>query len=249
MRGIEVLSTLVLFSVLLRTSLFRKYVAFALYIGLEILFALVTFRIQTNTTLYGYLYFVNAFLSWPLGAFIVVGLYREALKEHPGLASAGRWALSGGILIAAVISLLSLGPDLANRTQKFPILLAVHVSERALATALALLIVIMALFLSWFPVRISRNVMLLVFGWGLLLVNRSLILVFRNALGPEAALMASLGLLGVATIVKLTWSVRLRQAGEERTLTIRRPAEPEEAERLVRRLDAMNSALIRSSLK
>jgi hypothetical protein len=125
----------------------------------------------------------------------------------------------------------------------------VHVTERAIGTALALLILMMAIFLSWFPVPVSRNLILLVFGWGVLLVGRSSILVLRNSMGPETVAIASAGLLGIATVVKLTWAVRLRPSGEETALTVRHVVEPEEAERLVRRLDAMNSALIRSSLK
>jgi hypothetical protein len=248
-RWFEIFSCLVLFSVLLSSRLFRKYSALTLFIGLEIVVAFATIRIQTNTTLYGNIYFVNAFLRWALIAFIVVGLYRAALQNHPGLATVGRWVLSGGILIAAVVSLVSLGPDLANRAQKFPILLAVHVTERALATTLAVLILIMVAFLSWFPVRLPKNVIFLVFGWGALLVFRSAILLFRNALGPETAVAASAGMIGLSGMVNLFWAVRLRQSGEERAVTVRHVAEPEEAERLVRRLDAINSALIRSSTK
>jgi hypothetical protein len=248
-RWADFLSSLVLFSVLLGTGLFRKYTAFALFIGFEIAFAVVTIRIQTNTTLYAYWYFVNAFLRWTLISFIVVGLYREALRELPGLATAGRWVLSGGIGAAAIVSVFSLQADLVNRAQKFPILLAVHVTERAIATTLALLILIMVAFLSWFPVKLSRNVISLLFGWGVILVCRSSILIFRNAVGPQTALGVGVAILGITLLTNVFWALRLRPAGEARAETVRRVAEPEQAERLVRRLDAMNSALIRSSLK
>ena len=230
-----------------RTSLWRKYPAlFSLVLFFTLALA-VSQAIPRNKNLFAEFYIASVPLHWIFYGWAVLEVFRHVLAEHRGIATAGAWAVRIVIALALGASLLSTGLDWHARGQAFPILYFIHLAERVYFTVVALLILGLLAFLLWFPVQLRRNALVLAAGFGGLFLAKALVLLLRNLAGPQVATALSAAQHTATLACLAAWSVFISPAGEERKSAARPPSDPEQAARLVRQLDRMNEALLRTA--
>ncbi|MEK7752111.1 MAG: hypothetical protein AAB654_09365 [Acidobacteriota bacterium] len=169
-----------------------------------------------------------------------------ALRDFRGLASFGRKTLSVGLAICLVASVATLVVDASQSPGDFRLLLAANLARRAIYSTLTLYVLLLAGFLLWFPVPVTRNLLLhtvLLFFFSL---TGTALLFVRNLLGPSVIPQVSVALLAGNTICLAGW-LGLTRAGEHRPAGMRPHWRPETERHLLDQLSALNASLTRSA--
>lgn len=228
------------------SGLWRNYPAFfALFCFFPLPLTLLQF-IPRNTNRYAEVYFASVPLHWLFYGAAIYEIFRQVLKDHPGIESFGRWTLAGGVAVSFTVAIASLALEWSSRGQKFPILYFCHLFERAYSTTATLLILLLLAVLLWFPIVLKRNMLYIAAGFGFLFLSKTLALLLRNLAGPGAATVLGDWLQVAFLVCICAWTVMLSPAGERVRSAARRLSSPEETARLMRQLDRMNEALLRA---
>ncbi len=227
--------------------LHRIYPCFFAYLVFEAARSLAVLPLPTSRTLYGTIYMVTEPIIWVLYFMIVRELYGLVLKDRPGLATAGRYTLTGAIIAATAIAVATLGPDLNNQGGPYPVLHLVNVLSRAITTTLVFFLLSITVFLAWFPIPLNRNTIVYCLGYSGFFIAKTLSLLARNVVGPGVAQWASATNLLVANLCLAVWIWKLNAAGERSELVIGHSWRKEDADRILQQLDAINDALARST--
>lgn len=243
----NVVASLALAFRIFRIGLVPRYPTLAVFLLMSPLVLAILQFLPRNTNLYAKFYFTLIPLQWALYFALAYEAYRRVLEEHPGIASAGRWLVSVGLVLALAVTALSLTAEWGAGPQRFPVLLAIHTAERAGATALTLLLALLLGFALYFPVLLRRNSLLLVTGLTAFFLSKSLILLLRNLLGPETAQVFSLGNQLVNLAVVGMWMVQLVRPASDRESGPRAAVSRERAEQMLRQLGALNQVLLRGN--
>ena len=200
-----------------------------------------------NTNLYAKVWISLTPLHWILYFCIAYEIFRRVLEEHRGIATAGRWVVTGGLVVAIVVTAVTMLAEVSAGQQKYPILFAMHVTERAVSTALAVLLLILSGFLLYFPVLLRRNSLLIVTGLTVYFLFKALLLLMRNLMGPDTYLVLSgLNQLLNLTIIA-TWLWRLVPQASDQMSGPRATVPKQRADEMLRRLGQMNEVLLRSA--
>lgn len=202
--------------------------------------------VPRNTNLYARMYFVIAPIHWVLNFALVYEMFRRVLEEHQGIATAGRWLVTAGVAIAALVTAVTMIAELSAGQQKYPILFAVSVAERAVSTALALLMLILSAFLSYFPVLLRRNSLLIVTGLTVYFLFKALLMLMLNLLGRETVAVVDIANQFLNLAITAIWLWRLVPAVADQLSGPRTVVPQERAEEMLRRLGHMNETLLRS---
>ncbi|MBK5290075.1 MAG: hypothetical protein JJE04_00080 [Acidobacteriia bacterium] len=249
-RGLQWLSLGAILALIVRLGwekLHRIYPCFFAYLIFEAARSLAVLPLKPSRTLYGTIYIATEPIVWVLYFMIVRELYTLVLKEHPGLATAGSYTLTAAILAAAAISLVTLGPDLNNQGGPYPVLHRVNVLSRVITTTLVFFLLSITAFLAWFPVPLNRNTIVYCLGYSAFFISKTLSLLARNVVGPEAALWASATNLLVANLCLAVWIWKLNAAGEHTEVVIGHRWRQEEADGLIQQLNNINDSLARGT--
>lgn len=230
-----------------RSGLRTTYPVLFVFLTFSSLALIVFESLPRGTNLYAKVYFALTPLHWLLYFGLAYEIYRRVLEEHQGIATAGRWVVTVGIAVSALVTAGTMLAELSAREQKYPILLAFHVTERAVATALALLLLILSAFLLYFPVLLRRNSLLIVTGLTVYFLFKALLLLMRNMLGPGTIIVISAANQTLYLVITATWLLRLIPQPADAMSGPRASVPKERAEEMLRRLGQMNEVLLRSS--
>ncbi len=206
-------------------------------------FALMHVSYRSNS--YAYVYMAAEIVTQLLAFFALLELYRNALARHKGLAGFGRaavWVVTGFVTILATVS-ATLDQDIPRGQS--PILHRYFTVERTVDIAIVLFLLVIAVFITWFPVKMSRNVVLSIAGFSLLYVAKAGVLLALNLM-PHSRLAAINGLTMVLTGgITITWSCLVHRELASDEVVAGHAWDPEEMEHLSHQLDAINTALSR----
>jgi hypothetical protein len=201
----------------------------------------------TGSALYAYLWVWTTPIGLLFYVLLVIELYRLILENYPGLYTVGRWTMYLSVAISITISALTLlpklSPALPQRTRK---LAYVFIAERGIDTALALFIFLLLLFLSRYPIQLSRNARIHAVIYCIFFLSSTLGLLIRGFFGMRLADAVNTALTGVTVSCILAWLILLRPAGEEVRAPQKRKGTAQE-ERLLTQLDVLNATLLRVS--
>jgi hypothetical protein len=109
-----------------------------------------------------------------------------------------------------------------------------------------LFLIIIVLFMVWFPVRLKRNSALYIGGFGLYFLTRTMAMLFYN-FAPRSRDAVDHALLAASIGCLLVWLFALTPKGEEITTVVGHRWAPQEADHLIGQLDAINARLVRLS--
>jgi hypothetical protein len=234
---------------LFASSLSRHYRLFTVFIAFELVRAIVTGGLSVRSMLYGYLYFLTQPIAWMLHALVVLELFRIALSSHPGIATLGRRIVIGAVAISAGISVATLAITSRSSDSRYVILENYLVLERVINSSLMIFVLLLGVFLAYFPVPLSRNARLHAGLFGLYFLGRTSLWLLRNLLGPDFTDEMNLVMFAVVGCCLAAWALFLTPAGETQVVRSRPRFSPEDEHRLVAQLDALNRTLVGSAKK
>ena len=202
----------------------------------------ISFR--SNTYALGYM--TCEVILHGLALFSVLELYRIALAKHGGLASFGRttvWALTGVVTLLAFVS-TSLDRDIP-RGQSVIVHRFVTVQKRTLEMAILLFLLLIALFISWFPVKMQRNTVLSIVGFSVFYFVRAGGLLAVNLMSHAQLEVINAIMMSVSSAFLFAWAVVLRPEEASQEVVTGHTWDPEAMGQLSDQLDSINTALAR----
>ena len=234
-------------------GLHKTYRWFTVYLCYETARLALFGFMPVATKRYGDIYFSTQPVTWCLYVLVILELYRLALKNQPGIASFARRAL----MIALAASVLIAVATLAFETRESDfglfdvrnIIRNYVVIERLILSSLLIVLLLFTAFLAYFPVPLNRNAVVHTRVFACYFLLRTVLLIFRNLITGDAAYGVNMVLSILATASLLAWAALLSRAGEEIPTSTSYRRDPEQEERLIAQLNAINRTLLTSAKK
>jgi hypothetical protein len=230
---------------LLFSGLSKIYKLLFCYLASDFLSTIGALWIPYNTKRYGDFYFSSQTLKILIAAFVVVEIYAIALENTPALAQFGRNTVGYLLGIAAMIPLIGLLVDRSSSAH--PVLRAFLLFEQTMDATMAIFLIIISIFLAWFPVQMRRNVIVYIGGFIVWSLSRSAAVHLVNQWSANKQVSLAINTFDMCISVGclLFWLIGLRREGEIRTAVVGHLWNRAETERLTEQLDAINNTLER----
>ncbi len=229
------------------TGLVKIYKLLFCYLAVDFLTTIVGLLIPHNTTAYGNYYFAAQTVKIVVAAFVLMEIYALALEATPALAQFGRNSVGYIIAGAAVFPFALLWFDRSVYTGRHPFIRAFLLFEQTTDGTMAVFLILISIFIAWFPVRLRRNVLVYMSGFIVWALSRSAAMHFINQQYTNARVRDAFDIvqLCIETGCLLLWLIGLRRQGEARTAVVGHLWNRQEAERLTEQLNAINDGIAR----
>jgi len=234
---------------LVYSGLYRRYRAFFAYLIFRFLYTAAILFVFKNSSsaAYGWFWILTEPIIWLFYVVVVVELYSLILERHKGLYTLGRWVLYVGLSLAILISGLTLLPQFGGgRAQRSRLLPYYYAIERGVDFSLLLFLLLILLWLTRYPVPLSRNVVVHSVAYSILFLSNTGGMLARIIFGYNFHDSLDTFFLGIGAVCILIWLFFLTPKGEEVRVSL--PIfGPEHEERILSQLDALNKTLLKAS--
>jgi len=246
----SILASVLLVLKSLKTHLWRKYRVFFWFCAATVPDSLWPLLLtDTSTARYQHIWMLTQPVFWLFHILLVAELYRLILAGHRGIYSLGRWAMYGAIVIAVCISILSLLPHFTPRTAQQSRYLGLEfATNRGIDFALAIFLILILLFLTQFPIKLSRNVVVHAAVYTLYFFINAFSVFLRTLFGVRANNSTSLLVVGGSCVCLTAWLTLLSARGEQVQANLH-TISPQREKNALRQLQALNDTLLNVSHK
>jgi hypothetical protein len=229
-----------------RQNLVRTYLFFFLYLLYDLLattfWMIFVPKIASRT--YLMLYRVAEPLYWLLYALVTMELFRLLFRRYSGIAAVGRIAIAVSLILAASMSTLSILGGGRRATMR-QIMDAYLLADRSVALTIFLFLALMMMFLAWFPVPLSRNIIAYSIGYTVYFCVHSIAYFLVSVQGLNLAATVEPVQAAITLGCLIYWLFNLSAAGEADQVTVSRLLNSDDRGRLVEQLDTINASLAR----
>lgn len=238
------LAALLLFFRLVWEGLLSRYRCFGIFLACLAAEGTIVLTVRRGTSTYFYTFVtVEAILS-AVQILVVAELFALVVRNYPGIARTGKYFLWMALGLAVVVSLLlGAANDPSNPTQ-FPILQHYFLAARVIAFTLLAFLGLTLAFLFWFPIPLSRNVVVYTIGFSVYFACRALTRLAGTLVGADQIVLLSTISLSILLGCLLFWVVSLTRTGESVSVTVGHQWEPGNAQALVQQLESINKTLL-----
>jgi hypothetical protein len=247
LKAVLLLGSVLMVLKLYRTGLYRRYPIFFAFFIFRIPNSIWPLFLAVSSPLYLKVWVLTEPIELGFYVLMVVELYKVVLEKYKGLYSLGRWALYFSLAISVTVSAISLLPRITpSLPQPSKIMFYGMATERGIHTGLAIFIILILCFLSFFPVKLSRNVRVHALVFSIFFLSSTFMLLMRSLFGLRMADELNTVLMGITAASVVAWLALLRTAGEDsRSAPVLYGQEHES--RLLAHLDSLNAVLLRAS--
>jgi hypothetical protein len=227
---------------LIRSRLIRTYPFFFFYLLVGAVVDLTLLSLKSYPNAYGRTYVACQPVKVLLAVFVILELYRVVLAQRPALARFGRNTVGYILAAAATASLCFLMLDSTVPEGRSPILHRLNSFERTMDLWMLVFLILIRAFMTWFPVRITRNGALYIGGFAVYFLSRATGLLLTN-IAPRFRSGLDLAMLGVSLACLVVWISSIRKDGEEATVVTGPRRDPASIAEAMGKLDAINARL------
>jgi len=188
-------------------------------------------------------------ILWLAYVLVVFELYSLVLKRYRGIYSLGRMFFFAAVAASTVISALTLLPTMAGALAKNHLLYYYALIERGLFTSLAVFLLLLLILVTWFPVPLSRNLLIHCSLYSVYFFVYNVIDLFWHLGGAGVAYWTNMAKVAVALACYFCWAFFLSRSGEDRTAPLHLGRSPIEEKRLLGQLEGLNATLLRTARK
>jgi hypothetical protein len=244
---VSVLASVLTVYRLWRAELFLKYRLFCLYFVCRTPYLAAPLFVSLNSSTYLYLWLAFQPLMWGFRVAVVVELYRLILGRYRGLYTLGRWTMYVSTIAAIALSILSLLPKFTPSMPQVSRLLGYfYAVDRGVDFSLVVFIFLILIFLSLYPVPVSRNAVVHISLFTVYFLSSTMALLLKSITGTVLSDQINLILSGATAVCTTGWLFLLTPKGER--LPVRNPViGPEHEQRVLRHLETLNATLLRAA--
>jgi hypothetical protein len=226
------------------TGLHKVYTNFFGYLVLELLQAFIPLFVPLSSRLYRDLFVVSRALIVVFCALVVLELYSVILQNLEGIASVARRYIKISLAIAIFLSLLPLAIERTPNTATGYL----FIFERPILSSLVVFVLLISLFLVYYPVPLGRNVIVYLAGYAVYFPTIATMALFQN-MGYFWNREKSNIDMGISVSCQIFWLLSLNRNGEKKRIVVGHQWNPDDEQRLLSQLEAINTSLLRSSEK
>jgi hypothetical protein len=221
-------------------GLWRKYPFFTAYLLAEFVQLFIPYIFPFTSRAYGYAFVFSEAPIVALYVLVVLELYSKVLDPLPGIALESRRYIKVSMAVASVVSLSLLFYEGAatNLVARF------LVFERAIVFSLVLFVLFIVGFLVYYPIALSRNIIVYSMGYAFLFLVKAAATFGRN-LGVVDYPLVNDVLLGITSFCLVFWIVFLSRGGETTRMVIGHSWNRRDEQRVKEQMEAMNAMLDR----
>jgi hypothetical protein len=229
------------------TGLIKIYRLLFCYLLLDFVTSIASFSIPHNTNAYGYYYFVAQTLKFGVAAFVLMEIYALALESTPALARFGRNSVGYIVAGAAVFPFALLWMDRSLYSGRHPFIRAFFLFEQTTDGTMAVFLILISMFIAWFPVKLRKNVIMYIGGIIAWWLSRfaSVHFVNQQFMNRRIRVASDTAQILIETGCLVLWLIGMKRQGEARTAVVGHLWNRREAERLTEQLNALNDGLAR----
>ncbi|HYL36927.1 MAG TPA: hypothetical protein VEV17_13515 [Bryobacteraceae bacterium] len=242
---VQTLSLLGLAIRMWQSGLYRVYSYFFAYLLLALLQAGVLASVPFGSRQYVYAWMGTEGLITCTYVLVVLETYSLILRDLSGIATAARRYIRIMVLAAVLISLLMIVLD-RNPATIYGFFLTCY---RIVLSALLIIVLASLVFLVYYPIPLTRNVVFYSIGYSVYLLARAPALLIANYSHFEWFRQLDAVFTGVPTACLLFWFFTLNRNGEAKTVVVGHHWKPEDEKRILSHLQAINDSLFRSARK
>lgn len=233
------------------TGIVRVYKLLFSYLAADFLSSAAGFFIPFHSKAYGYYYFSAQTVKIVIAAFMLVEIHSLALERHQALARFWRGVVGYILGAATVVPLIALLMDHSAKAKAHPYIRLFFLFEQSINATMAMFLILISIFLTWFPVRMRRNVIVYIGGFIVWMLSRSAMVYVVNQWFNNLHLGQASNILqmSIESGCLLFWLMAFKAEGEARTAVVGHLWNRAEADRLTEQLDAINESLERMRRK
>jgi hypothetical protein len=234
-----------------QTGLYKRYkalTAFLIFLSIYC-FGILDFNNNYLSPTYKLYFEIMQPLTWLFSILVVLELYTLILERHKGLATFGRWIQYAGLTVSTLLSLLVMLPRIeAGPSHGNELVLYYYTVERGVDCGMLVFLLFILIWLTQYPVALSRNVVVHSFVYSVLFLSNSLGMFAQVFFGYQLSSLLSEMLQVVLVLCLLAWLIFLTRKGEEIRVSLPQFS-AEHEERVLQQLETLNRALLQISRK
>lgn len=243
---------------LLVLRLHRVYRIFCLLLLAELLGSLVaSVKVLAPEWLpdYRIIWIVADSVIWICTLWTVYALLDAVLTNLPGILGFSRKLLNGVFVSAGILAMLTARPEYSvSGVAAFsdPIARTVgvfFVLDRVLSTIALLVLVSILTFLFWFPVEVSKNLVVFSTGFIVYFAAKTALLLTSSVWSHESLRLVSNLMMFISGACFAYWAMFINHEGETVPVRIGHSWHVKDQDRLLGQLEAINTALLRSAVR
>jgi hypothetical protein len=188
-------------------------------------------------------------ILWLSYILVVFELYSLVLKHYRGIYSVGRIFFFVAVATSTAISALTVSVTTTGALVKNPLLYYYALAERGIVTSLAIFLLLLMVLVAWFPVPLSRNLLIHCSVYTAYFFALNVIDLFWHLSGLQASYWSNMARYVVALGCYFCWAFLLSPSGEDRTASLHLGRSPLEEKRLLGQLEGLNATLLRTARK
>jgi len=224
-----------------RARLQKTYVYFFGYLVLELLQSLIPVLVPLDSRTYRNIYVASQALIVAFYALVVLELYSKVLGDLTGIANLARRYIQIILALAIGIALLLLGLVKSKATLTGYLI----TFERTVMASLVVFILLVTVFLVYYPVPLGRNIIAYLMGYAVYFLTRAATTLAVNLGHPWVRVLSSMAMT-VSVLCLTFWIIALNREGETKRVVIGHQWNPADEQKLRAQLDAINASLLRS---
>jgi len=226
-------------------DLWRAYPFLTSYLLASGLGLVVLTAMPVRTTYYFWVYVATQTLSVLLAIFVTLELLKRTLAERPALSLFARRSLVYFFIAASVLAGFAISIDRRHVPGRSIYVERFLTFERSINLIVVVLLLLFAVFLAWFPVKLRRNVLIYSMSFLVGHAARALGLAIVN-LSPSVALVyISMAMQLILLVCMSCWLIGMRREADDAMTVSGFHASPERVEEVGRALDTINASLSR----
>jgi hypothetical protein len=203
---------------------------------------------ETSDTYFRFYVYTQPII-WFFYVAMVWELFGLVLARHKGFSTLGRWAMYVVSAVSVAVSAVSLIHRITPQMPQSSVAIGLIVAtERGLDFSLAVFLILMLFVLSWYTVPLSRNVVAHAVIYTLFFLAGGMTMILRTLFGLKNLDLMDTGVMAVTCACFFAWFFLLSAKGED--TPVRQPwFAPEQEERILIHLDALNASLLKVAKK
>jgi hypothetical protein len=243
---LQVLGFGVLTAKLLSSGLARTYRYLTIRAAFECLRVGIAYSMPKNTETYAHFYFATQPILWILDVLMLLEVYTAVFNGQKGIATFSRRVILGAMVVSATLAMASFAfrPAAAPLSETLAVVAAL---ERAVNISLLCFIAVLIGFLTWFPVRLSRNTLVHSTVFSVYFALRAITSLIRTSISLDLWLALNIVAVSASVLSILVWIIRLTPHGEQVTVRAGMRRDAVEQERLMEQLESINRSLLRTA--
>jgi hypothetical protein len=229
------------------SGLSRRYPAFTCFFAFLVVDSSFPVLLSQDSDLYFYVWIVAEPVLRVFCVFGVLELYRLMLERYKGLYSLGRWVMYGASIVSVAVSVLMLLPRITPALPQRSVYLGyVYAFNRGVDFSLTVFILLILLFLSQYPVVLSRNLVVHASLYSIYFLCSGTYSFVHRVVWNHSAPVLDTAFAGIVAACTIAWFFLLTPKGEE-VKASRIRFSPEYEARVLEKLDALNQVLLKSA--